>query len=1116
MTNQVQRFLPPTRLLILCLSFQFFSAMAVCQTASPSDRDSLLAEIRADADRHAQNGAPMQTQLILDLYGNNTVGLTLPEIAHSYEEEYVRQKKALEPGPWEKLKPSIAWIVAGILALSLIFYKVLEKVFSQLITSVGSRLWNRMASSRFFKGLALQRYQKGLSERYSELRIPFSNRPLKMREVYVPLKVAGSTGTDQLDAHQAVAKDRRLMIVGPPGSGKSMLLKYLAFNYGEGHMSNLPDRPVPILLELHYLTEKPNLTLEQHLAEALARSRFPHGERFVSQNLPRGTLIVLLDGLDEINSSERTHVINKIRDLLDTQRDCRVIITCRSAVYKGEFADKVDQTLEIVEFTDQQIRSFLCSWEPYMHDGRSVEQLMHTLRDRPRIMALARNPLLLTIIAYLYTDTPYVLPHSRAEFYRQSTDVLLRQWHQERNHYESRDKQAVLQHLALYFMDSTSERQQDRLSVDFQAVMEQVKNLLPKLNLRQDEDVRPLLNEIVERSGLLLSIDGGQRYQFAHLTLQEYFAAEEMMDDPNGLITRFLADHDPWRETIKLWCGLGPNSTKLVHTVYEADEITGFECLADAKLVDQDLSDRILNAFCERLGTGGESEDAISRAFGAVAADLRPRGAAVFGFLKNTLANDVEPTRRVAAATALSLTNLPEAAKTLADHYAGELPIRLALVRMGDLAVPALEALANAGDLNALEDLEAIGTPQAAEVLVGLLWHDSISLANCSAWRLAGLISNANVEDALRRYPLSETQRRAERIDWIWQPFEEPFDTSLSIIAGRIALHLDRAPMQSAPVSPPKMDPRLISPLCCIRHYTELVNSLFQAEPTKAAIDAISNLEGVPKDRIEARFIPYLRDVFSGDLERDLSAQAPALRDIMDAIINSPRITDRLAYLLRSLETETQVRVVAVLERRRAPTAADWMNLFRPVKYDIANGWHYRVLTAFGLVISSFALYEIGFILYQRSGPLLQWHNAFLLLAAVPMLVAPRVLLWAGSSSYEIYERRPADLLKFGLLGVVIAPVVTIVKLLDDLKTPRLIDLDDIMEYFQMIACGVWLPLVWYFTTPRLLLRLTWPLLVVVWLGVLCLSGWIAIRGTRLDNEATNPLHGILDKRRVP
>ena len=136
--------------------------------------------------------------------------------------------------------------------------------------------------------------------------------------------------------------------------------------------------------------------------EEFARNDFPKAESFVSNNLEQGKLLLLFDGLDEVSSSERGRVVLSIKDFMDRNENCRVIITCRTAVYKKEFANTADRTLEIVEFNDQQITQFLQSWEGEMASrGKSIEQLMLTLHDRPRIMALARNPLLLTIITYL-------------------------------------------------------------------------------------------------------------------------------------------------------------------------------------------------------------------------------------------------------------------------------------------------------------------------------------------------------------------------------------------------------------------------------------------------------------------------------------------------------------------------------------------------------------------------------------------------------------------------------------------------------------------------------------------------------------------------------------------
>ena len=794
------------------------------QTSQPADKKAIVEEIEEYAERHVENDTSMQTKVILDLYRDNQVGLTPRDIAEIYETEYIRQKEAKESNLWEHLNPTGGWIVASILFVVLLFRDVVKDWISNSFKAIGLWVYHRFAGTPLFHKFSLKRYRQALLKKYQQLHVPFRpTRPLQMREVYVPLKVAGSSDTQQIDADRAVAEHHKLMVIGPPGSGKSMLLKYLALNYAEDGLRELPEQPIAIFLELHRLSD-PNKSLKQHLVEALDRDHFPKAETFVSQGLERGRLMLLLDGLDEVNSSERPRVVREIRDLLDHLDDykdrCRVIITCRTAIYQGEFDDRVDRKLEVVEFQDRQIRQFLEPWASDMPENKSIEHLMQTLRDRPRIMALARNPLLLTIIAYLYTDTPFVLPHSRAEFYQKATDILLDMWHQEHNCYKARDKRSVLQHLALYFQDNADRQQQDRRSVDYRQVLAQVAKVLPEINLNS-EDGKPLLKEIVERSGLLLEIDGGDRYQFAHLTLQEYFAAAALKENGEQLVDRFKKDPEAWRETVKLWCGLAEDSTKVIKSIYAQDPMTAFECLADAQKVNQELATEIIESFQQRL-LNANSDEQIIRAFAAVAADKRPRGQATFQFLEETLTNQ-DPASRSAAAQALSLTNLPDAAGVLANHYKEIPEIREHLVSMGDLAVSALRDFAALGSHTAMDGLLAIATPDAAKAFAYLLWNADENMAVRAAWRLAALLPQPNIEDGLRDYPIAEECKQKEWLDWIWEPFEEPANSALPIIAGRIAYLISEIQFElSRTESSLQLDPRLIVPICAIENIGEI------------------------------------------------------------------------------------------------------------------------------------------------------------------------------------------------------------------------------------------------------------------------------------------------------
>jgi energy-coupling factor transporter ATP-binding protein EcfA2 len=1054
-------------LLLFALLLIGSTGLVLAQSPTPASREAVVKEIKGYAERHVKNSAPMQTQTIVDLYRNNDVGLNPIQIAQLYEEEYTRQKESLKPGWGDKLRPQLGWLVAAIIALLAIFYKVLEKWLAKFIEACVEWTYNRLAGNRLLRGVTLRVYQKALIEKYEDLHIPFSTRPLKMKDVYVPLKVSGDNDTEQIDAYRSITAHQRLMILGPPGSGKSMLLKHIAFTYAEGRLTEFPGWPIPIVLELHYLSEKPEITLEQHLVEELNRNKFPKAERFIARNLELGTLMILLDGFDEVNSKEREKIVSKIKDFMDRRRECRVIITCRNAVYKGEFTDRVDQTLEIVEFSDQQIRSFLRSWEPHMPAPKSLEQLMRTLHDRPRIMALARNPLLLTIIAYLYTDTTYVLPHSRAEFYKQSTELLLRDWHQERNIYGAPDKLVVLQHLALFFQDSSEQRQQDRRSVDFQTIYEQVKLVLPKVDLKADTDVRPLLTEIVERSGLLLSIDGGQRYQFAHLTLQEYFAAAQLVNDENGLFDRFSGDHDTWRETVKLWCGLGQDSTSLIRKVYAEDDITAFECLADTQQVNQEFALEIVGAFCGRLGASDGNNEAITRAFASVASDMRPRGQAVFNFLVESLTG-ADKTRITAAATALSLTYLPAAAEILANMYTAAPEVRPMLVRMGDLAVDRLYNQILIGSREALDDLRIIGTPLAAHKLVPFLWAGDAKLETQAAMLLATLISRPDVEDSLKHYPLEPAHRNDSWLNFVWSPFDEPANSSLPLIAGRIAYLINENLEDIGFNYRPEIDPRLIIPL---------------------AVDAINTGKIGFTELSQWRWnVAYLR----------LEGESPEFHP--SSLVSDTRIKDStgLPPPLNLLEPEMQRDLVGRLIGEPVPTIDDWRNLLHPITYEFAKGWHLRailVITALFTLTSMFGIYN-----YVSSPP--AW-NALKIILSIVYLVSV-FLAWGFMGFLHTEEDGIVETILLAFVPLMLSGILA-----RDASESKLKYMAILLLF---ISVTLFSPFVLYFASLFLARHLILWSIPCIWLATAALIFFLRAAGKRRERAAGNPLQGILDK----
>jgi hypothetical protein len=755
--------------------------------------------------------------------------------------------------------------------------------------------------------------------------------------------------------------------------------------WAENRLRSLPGEPIPVLVELHDFGGS-SLTFENQIAEQLKRHNFPRATSFITRALNRGGLLLLLDGLDEVDTSARATVVASVKAAMDSYWQCRFIVTCRTAVYKDEFADKADKRLHVVEFNDQQIRQFLLPWRKDMVADRSVEQLISALHDRPKILALARNPLLLTIIAHLYTDvhteSRYLLPHSRADFYEQATELLLEKWHEDRasNRFRGAQKDLVLRHLALYNQDSSSNEQQEKFTIDYGTVIKEVSKVLNELNL-PEEDAQPIVDEIVDRSGLLLEIDGGKEYQFAHLTLQEFFAAEALNKKEQDLIERFRQDPERWRETVKLWCGIGDDqdSSNVIRAVYQVLPITAFEALPDAKVIsDQSLVDKIVEDFKARLGERQDG-DAIHRVFGVVASDLGARGMAVFAFLEESLEKDPESPRGQAAAIALSFSNVGRSASLLAKHYGPSSVVRLAMVRMGDVAVESLEALAAEGSTSALDDLREIGTPYAGEALVRLLWHASQSIAESAAWRVAELLREPGIEEALKDYPLTVDQRQTEPLEWLWAPFGGR-DTSLGVIVGRLGSLIKRTSVSTAPVDVNDLDPRVVIPLVAIddrpRRLEELRARRWGRKRTTPMQDVLDHIDVRPQE---------WEDSDPRRAQAELQNMIARFADAVDA-------EKKWSLLLSSLSPATVTEILNIFRRGILPSRSDWERI-HDLGLELDRSWlHMAVGTIWvtGLVL---ALYGAVVVIfggqYTASGS--------------AILVNALILLGLGSLGYTVY-----------------------------------------------------------------------------------------------------------------
>ncbi|MCE7005901.1 NACHT domain-containing protein [Kibdelosporangium philippinense] len=734
---------------------------------------------------------------------------------------------------WSWLAP----LGIGVLVLAILLW-VMKIYFGELIKRSAVR-----PKSTGFTRLQITRYRKSITTEFRRHRAGFADDTIAdITKVYVPLQ--SEQHGERTDLYQNIRNELRSVVVGPAGAGKSMLLKNAMLTWARE-----PTRKVPVLVELHRCNSSAAELIDL-VSDAIGRClpnrrrRADRDRALAAKSLVTGRLSLLFDGLDEVGRDDHDRVVRALHDFAERYRDCQMIVTCRDVVYQGQLDTRFGHKVSVAKFDDAAILQFLGNSTDI--DSTAAAELFQALHKNPALMGLARSPLLLSMIVYLhakvFSRARRTLPTSRSAFYEQAITHLLRR-DADLNRsgqieaFDVAEKLAVLQRAALSMQESTGGDDAARRTITDGRLRALTQEMLAELNLAP-EQIKPLLTEIVDRSQLLFPLDRRRsQYQFRHTTLQEYLTAVELADDPQRLLDRYAADPLAWRETVKLWCGsTSRDCTELVRTIFAAagahHKILALECLSEARRIDSEFADEIIATFHAELALPGPDREAIVTAFGAVAADRRPRGYQVLELLKDTALKAESPAKALAM-QALSASGRIEAAEALAKLAKRDRVARTSLRDMGELALPVLTARAAEGRRWAVDDLRVIGTPAAAKALAGLLWSGDAPVAKRAAWCLADLIRNPDVEQVLRDTRSTGSQ---PTLEWVWKPFATDKDDPLVLIAGRIAHLVNTTGQKDIPPEMTVIDSRIGIPLAilwCDHDFKE-------AEPDPAARKSIS------------------------------------------------------------------------------------------------------------------------------------------------------------------------------------------------------------------------------------------------------------------------------------
>jgi len=409
---------------------------------------------------------------------------------------------------------------------------------------------------------------------------------LREREVEVVLSV-----------NEALVGQKRLAVLGAPGSGKTTFLQYIALTYARdlrGDKSGLvqerlglDERLMPVFMPLrdfarHLQAEYPNAgtdgpaLLLNYLSQYFAAQEISLPRGFFRACLESGEAAVLLDGMDEVADPElRRRVARIIEAFTRRYPGNRYVVTSRIVGYQGPARLGEDYFVTTVrDFGQAAVEQFVRHWSLAVEvvlagkRSRTIERraetraggLLDAIRSNERVRELAVNPLLLTVIALVHRYRAH-LPERRAELYEECVEVLLGYWDEAKGlreagllglELDAGDKRSLLEPIALWM----HERQ--LREVDREMLLRQLRGLFEPLSVDTREAgkrAEAFVKVIGARSGLLQERGLGI-YSFSHLTFQEYLTARAVAGRENYIEYALARAGDGWwREVALLTAG---------------------------------------------------------------------------------------------------------------------------------------------------------------------------------------------------------------------------------------------------------------------------------------------------------------------------------------------------------------------------------------------------------------------------------------------------------------------------------------------------------------------------------------------------------------------------------
>lgn len=330
-------------------------------------------------------------------------------------------------------------------------------------------------------------------------------------EIYSPLTLIVQSNKDEIiiDDGSSLSLDRVINIIGLAGQGKSTILRKLFVE--EMKLGNR----FPFMMELRRIDN--DCSIINHFKQLLGDIGLVVAEGAAELLLQSKKVVLMLDGFDEVSSSNRDRILQEIIQL-KTRYNCDVIVTTRPDT---EICREVNVTnLRVKNLNENDIVSILSK----LDKNNEFYELPALIRSNISLKETLVTPILVNLlfVCYPYMD---VVPENVMDFYDKLFMTLYSRHDKIKNF--NREKYSKISSVEAneifnaFCFDSLNKGVLDFTEAK---IHEHLKNAIKLKNI-PESNIDNIQRDFINIT-CLLQADGYDRYVFLHKSIQEFHAAK--------------------------------------------------------------------------------------------------------------------------------------------------------------------------------------------------------------------------------------------------------------------------------------------------------------------------------------------------------------------------------------------------------------------------------------------------------------------------------------------------------------------------------------------------------------------------------------------------------------